>query len=65
MPQTEINVLAIIKGKQRFVFLYDDASVNELVETFGEYAANPDLEFSWHDAAMMAQKVRKLQDRIA
>jgi len=58
MPSRDINVIALVKGGERYVFLYDDDSRAEALRTLGRYAANPDLSFSWHDAAVLGQKVR-------
>ena len=57
----EINVLALVKDDQRYVFLYDEASHDEVLQTLGRYAADPELNFSWYDAAMMSQRVRALR----
>ncbi|MEZ5947973.1 MAG: hypothetical protein R3C12_01795 [Planctomycetaceae bacterium] len=57
----EINVLALVKDNQRYVFLYDDASHDQLLQTLGRYAADPELNFSWYDAAVMSQRVRALR----
>lgn len=62
MPQHGINVLALLKGQERFVFLYDDESADQLLQTLGKYAADPDLNFSWYDAATLSQRVRKLRE---
>lgn len=56
--QKEINVLALVKGDERYVFLYDDSSRAETLRTLGRYASNSDLSFSWYDAAVLSQKVR-------
>ena len=56
-----VNVLALVKNGERFVFLYDDESASTLLQTFGKYAADPELDFSWYDAAVMSQRVRALQ----
>jgi len=56
-----VNVLALVKDGERYVFLYDDDSAATLLQTFGRYAADKDLSFSWYDAAVLSQKVRKLQ----
>ncbi len=56
-----INVLALVKDGERFVFLYDDESFSEVLQTLGRYAADPELNFSWYDAAVLSQKVRRLQ----
>lgn len=58
--QSGMNVLALVKDSERYVFLYDDESPAELLQTLGRYAADPELSFTWYDAAILSQKVRKL-----
>lgn len=55
----DINVLALVKGDERYVFLYDDGNRAETLRTLGRYASNPDLSFTWYDAAVLSQKVRQ------
>jgi hypothetical protein len=55
----DINVLALVKGEERYVFLYDDASRAETLRTLGRYASNPELSFTWYDAAVLSQKIRQ------
>ncbi len=57
-----VNVLALVKDGERFVFLYDDESRPELLRTLGRYAADPELSFSWYDAAVLSQRVRRIQE---
>lgn len=54
----DINVLALVKGEERYVFLYDDASRAEALRMLGRFASNPDLSFTWYDAAVLSQKIR-------
>jgi len=54
----DINVLALVKGKERYIFLYDDAHRAETLRTLGRHASNPELSFSWYDAAVLSQKIR-------
>ncbi len=56
----EINVLALIKGEERYIFLYDDNNRTETLRTLGRFAADPQLSFSWYDAAVMSKKVREM-----
>ena len=60
----DINVFALVKDGQRYVFLYDDASYDELLQTLGRYAADPELNFTWYDAAVISQRVRALRKRL-
>jgi len=55
----DINVLALVKGSERYVFLYDDASRAETLRVLGRYASNPELSFTWYDAAVLSQKIRQ------
>ena len=55
----DINVLALVKGNERYIFLYDDASRAEALRTLGRYASNPELSFTWYDAAVLSQKIRQ------
>ena len=57
--QKDINVLALVKGKERYIFLYDDSRRAETLRTLGKFASNPDLSFSWYDAAVLSQRVRQ------
>jgi hypothetical protein len=55
----DINVLALVKGAERYVFLYDDASRAEALRVLGRFASNPELSFSWYDAAVLSQRIRQ------
>jgi hypothetical protein len=55
----DINVLALIKGKERYIFLYDDSQRAETLRMLGRHASNPELSFSWYDAAVLSQKIRQ------
>jgi len=57
MPE-DLNVVALVKGKERYVFLYDDESRVETLRMLGRYAMNPELSFTWYDAAMLSQRIR-------
>ncbi|MCX7402535.1 MAG: hypothetical protein NTY87_05440 [Planctomycetia bacterium] len=59
MNSRDINVIALVKGGERYVFLYDDDSRAEALRVLGRYASNPDLSFSWYDASVLGQKVRQ------
>jgi hypothetical protein len=55
----DINVLALVKGKERYIFLFDDDNRAEALRTLGRYASNSDLSFTWYDAAVLSQKIRQ------
>lgn len=47
------------KGEERYVFLFDDAHRAETLRTLGRFASHPELSFTWYDAAVVSQEVRK------
>lgn len=60
----EISVLTLIleineKGIERYIFVYHDEHIEEIQKTLGRYAANPELSFSWYDAACLSQRIRR------
>lgn len=54
----DINVVALVKGEERYIFLFNDNQKSQTLRTLGRYASNSELSFSWHDAAVLSQKVR-------
>lgn len=60
MPK-EVNVVALVKKTERYIFLYDDESSPALLQRLGRFASDPELSFSWYDAAVISQKVRRLK----
>ena len=55
----DISTIASVKGPERYVVICDEAHKAEALRTFGRWASNPDLSFSWYDAALASQKVRE------
>lgn len=55
----DINVLALVKDKERYIFLYDDDNRAEALRTLGRYASNQHLSLTWYDAAVLSQKIRQ------
>jgi hypothetical protein len=55
----DIKVIALIKGVEQYVFLYDENNRAETLRTLGRYASNPELSFTWYDAAVLSQKIRQ------
>lgn len=61
----DINVLALVKGNERYIFLFDDNNRAETLRMLGRYASNPDLSFTWYDAAVLSQKIRQTAEQQA
>lgn len=62
---TDINVLALVKGEERYIFLFDDEHRSEALRTLGRFASNPELSFSWYDAAVLSQRIRHAAQQAA
>lgn len=54
------NVVSLQRGDELYTFLYDDQSVLQVLQALGRFASNPDLSFTWYDAALLSRKVREL-----
>ncbi len=61
----DINVLALVKGQERYVFLYNDRNRGETLRILGRFASNPELSFTWYDAAVLSQKIRQESQKQA
>jgi hypothetical protein len=55
----EFNVLALVKGQEHYIFVYDDDSRLPLIDALRDNAADPALSFNWFDAAVLTQKARE------
>ena len=56
----EINVVALVRGEEQYIFMFDEANRTETLRILGRYAADPELSFTWYDAAVLSQKVREM-----
>lgn len=54
----ELNVLALIKGIERFIFVYDDDSRGTLINDIRDKAADPSVSLNWFDASVLTGRVR-------
>ena len=54
----ELNVLALFKGEERFIFVYDDDSQDALIDELRNKAASPYVSLNWFDAAVLTDRVR-------
>ena len=54
-----INVVTHYKVTERFVFRFDDANRSQILKEVAHLAANPQIDFTWFDAALVSNKIRK------
>ena len=57
--EKNIRVIALVKGEEQYVFLYNEENRAETLRLLGRYASNPELSFTWYDAAVLSQKIRQ------
>ncbi len=56
----EINVVALVRGEEQYIFMFDETNRTETLRMLGRCAADPGLSFTWFDAAVLSQKVREM-----
>ncbi len=57
---SQSNVLALTKDNEKYIFLYDDESRQEVLRQFAKFATDKELKFTWYDAAVMSRRVREI-----
>ena len=62
MPARERLFVSIIRGGQHYVFLYTPATARDVIRVFARFAADPELAFTWHDAATLTKRVKESHD---
>jgi hypothetical protein len=58
MPH-EVNVLALLKGQERYIYVYDDQSHPNLLQTVRDHAADPELSLTWFDVTVLTKKAHE------
>jgi hypothetical protein len=61
----EFNVLALVKGQEHYLFVYDDDSRPRVIDAFRDQAANPGLSLTWFDAVVLSNKAREQEANLA
>jgi len=51
------NIVALRKHGETFVFFYDDEDAEAAIRTLARFAADPQLDFNWNDAAVLSRDV--------
>ena len=65
MPRFSFNesdciFVALVKGNEKYTFFCEATCRAELLRQFGRFASNPNLSFTWYDAAILSQRIREL-----
>ena len=56
----DLNVIALAKGKEKYIFLFTDKYRDEVLLKIDRFASNPELSFTQYNAETLAKKIRKL-----
>lgn len=59
MTTTKPRRINLITGDETYVFIYDSESRSELLRVVRRYASDPHRSFTWYDAAIVSQHIRK------
>jgi hypothetical protein len=59
----DYNIQALVKGDEKYILVFDDASVAEAMRQLGRWACEPLLSFTWHDAAVLSKRIRGQVER--
>lgn len=63
-PLQTWNVIALVKGHERFVFVYDEMSRDLLIDEIRYRAADPNSLINWQDALLLTQRIRKASESL-
>ena len=61
----ELNVLAVVRDADRYVFLYDADNTDVLLRLFDEFAMDGNLNFTQDDALNLGRLARRKRDEAA
>lgn len=57
-PKQDVSVTCLVKlDGEKYVFLYRDDQVSEVLQTLNRFACDERLSFTWYDAATLSLKV--------
>jgi len=54
----DVHILVLLKGDDRHIFFVHDDKIREAMQTLARYAASPDINLNWYDAACLSTKLR-------
>lgn len=58
----QLNVIALVTpDNERFVFKYDDDSIEETIAQLRAYAADPEISLTWEQASYLTRRIREME----
>lgn len=61
---SKFREIALQKGGETYIFRFDDATHPAFLKVLGRFAADPNFNFSWHNAAVLCKKVRQERPKV-
>ena len=58
----DLNRIRYDQDCERYIIRFDGESSDVLLQTLGEMAADKDLNYTWYDAAILSQRIRKMRE---
>ncbi len=55
IPSGDCNAIAFVKGRERYVFLYNPRDVFENLKIVAGFAWDPDLSYDWSDCLVASE----------
>ena len=59
MRSQDVNVLALVKGEERYIFIFTDEDRKACMDVFYDMASRPELSFTGFDAMTMVHRMNK------
>lgn len=59
---TDASLIALVKGSERYVIIFPDTRRADALRQLGRWAVEPELSFTWYDAATLSQRIRNQGD---
>jgi hypothetical protein len=60
LPKDQVGIVTLVRGEEKYVFVFQPERRTELLRLLGRYAADPNLSFNWYDAAVLSQRIREM-----
>lgn len=54
----DLWITGVNKRNEQFIVMYTSMTKADALRQLGRWAANPELIFTWYDAAVVSQKIR-------
>ena len=60
MPDRVIYAIMLLKGAQKYLFLFEPNNFIGLINHMIKYANDPELDFNWYDVGKISQRASQM-----